>query len=461
MTPKRKRSLCSRVSLFFGALLFVAGTVAAVCSWLATMEHIDTFFDTQQMLFAKRLASAQYASLTSHLPETDDALAVRGRGDEGEQEDDALAFAVFSPEGKLLLSDGEEGKKFVFNPKANGFVNTRVKGDRWRIVWLTSQDGRVVVAVGQELEYRGEMAFEMLAGQMLPWLVLMPVLVLGLIIMLSRELSPLRRIAADLSARAPNDATPIEVGVQSEVWPLVQALNSLFARIDAMLRRERAFIANAAHELRTPLAGLSVQAQVAHSAKKPEARAHALVQLRKGINRTGRLVDQLLMLFRLESFDGAHARAQGAAASPAPRERLEWDGLVRCALEEAQGQIEGKGIRLAVSGASSAVVQGWKELLDVLLRNVIGNAVKYTPEGGAMEVVLEPRRLVVRNGCRDIAEADARRLGERFFRPPGQNEPGSGLGLSIAKRIAELHGLSMSISVRPGSFAVTIGLPGI
>ena len=449
---KRKRSLRFRLSRFFAILLFAAWSIAALSSWLISKERIDTFFDTQQMLFAKQLAGAGYGTITSHLPDTDDILAAAGKGDEGEQEDDALAFAVFSPEGKLLLSDGEEGKKFVFTPHANGFVNTRVDGERWRIVWLTSLDRKVIVAVGQEREYREEMVLEIIVGQMLPWLFLLPVLLIGLIWMLSRELAPLRAVAESLAMRDLNDTTPVAINVQSEVLPLVQALNGLFARFGAMLRRERAFIADAAHELRTPLAGLSIQVQVAQNARQPEKRSHALAQLRKSIGRTSRLVDQLLMLFKLESQD---AKPSGFVSTSSSR--LPWAGLVKTALEEAQDQIEAKGIGLSMlEDSSGASVSGQGELLGVMLRNVVNNAVKYTPEAGKIEILLSGCGLTVRNSSRDIPAEETARLGERFFRPPGETEAGSGLGLSIVKRIAELHGLAVKINEASGWFTVTI-----
>lgn len=454
---KRKRSLRFRLSFFFAILLLAAWSAAALSSWLISMKRIDTFFDTQQMLFAKQLAGASYNPRTAHLPDTDDILAAAGKGEEGEQEDDALAFAVFSPAGRLLLSDGEEGKKFVFAPDSNGFVNTRVDGDRWRIVWLTSLDRSVIVAVGQECEYREEMVFEIMAGQMLPWLLLLPVLLIGLAWMLSRELAPLRAVAVSLGMRDLNDTTPVAINVQSEVLPLVHSLNALFARFGAMLRRERAFIADAAHELRTPLAGLSIQVQVAQNARQPEKRSHALVQLRKSIGRTSRLVDQLLMLFKLESQD-----ADPSGSGKPSLSRFEWSRLVASALEEAREQIEAKSIELAVCDDSSgAYVCGQNALLGVMLGNVIGNAVKYTPEAGKIEVLLNARNLTVRNSSRDIPAAEMARLGERFFRPPGETEMGSGLGLSIVKRIAELHGLIVNLNATSGCFAVTFAFSGI
>ena len=455
MRPRPEWSLRLRLSLFFALLLFVAWSVAAVWSWRESVERIDTFFDTQQMLFAKRLAFARYSSLTGHLPDTDKMLA--DHGDEGEQEDDALAFAVFTPEGELLLSDGEEGKNFAFSLEASGFVNSRVDGEWWRIVWLHSLDRRVVVAVGQELEYRDEMVLEMITAQMLPWLFLVPVLLCGLVWMLGRELAPLRSVAVELSRRSPDDTAPVGVTVQSEIRPLLYSLNSLFTRVGAMLRRERAFIANAAHELRTPLAGLSIQSEVAQNAKQPETRAHALAQLRKGINRTSRLVDQLLMLFKL---DISNSDEEGSRASPAQvisKSPMAWGDLLQSAVTEIREYAEMKEISLMVTDESDgAVIYGQSELFDVLLRNALGNAVKYTPQTGEIRVSLTRQSLTISNTGQPMDAADAARLGERFFRPPGQAEPGSGLGLSIVRRIVQLHGLDLKIDVKPDWFTLTL-----
>lgn len=458
MRVQRTWSLRLRLSLFFAGLLLAVWSVTALYSWWESREYIDQFFDTQQMLFAKRLAAARYTPIGTHLPATKDMLHSR-HADKGEQEDDALAFAVFRPDGSLLLSDGDAGRQFVFSPGTSGFKNVRVDGDRWRIVWLTSLDKQVVVAVGQELEYRKEMALEMLMGHMLPWLFALPALLLGLTWMLSRELAPLRSVAAGLAGREPNDLTPIDTVIQSEIQPLVQSLNTLFDRIGAMIRRERFFIAHAAHELRTPLAGLSIQAQVAQTTKQPAKREHALGQFRKGVSRASRLVDQLLLLSRLESVTMGESPAQAGE-----KELLHWDELLRESLEDYREQMETKALRVSLPAVeqesdADAVILGQRELLRTLLGNLVGNAVKYTPEKGEITLSLNGRGLVIQNSSREICPSDASRLGERFFRPAGQTEPGSGLGLSIVKRIADLHGMVVRVEVMPGLFSVAVLFP--
>ncbi len=456
MKKKNPRwSLRLRLSLFFGLLILLTWGVALGWSWLENREYINEFFDTQQMLFAKRLAAADFGNLTRQLPDTEDLFPKSTRIHKGEQEDEALGFAIFDRSGRLLLSDDDNGSNFIFAEKSNGFVDSHIRGDDdlWRIVWLPSLDGRALVAVGQELEYREDMVLEMLAGQMLPWLLLLPVLLIGLAIIVGRELAPLRSVAQSLEKRAPDDVAPIETDVPAEARPLVRALNNLFLRVGLLLRRERAFISDAAHELRTPLAGLSIQAQVARIAKEPAARDHALDQLLAGIARANRLTDQLLMLFKLESLQDS------PGAAPPQQDKLQWAALLEETLDEAKGQLEDKNLQLLLrlpATASAPALTGNRDLLAILLRNLISNAVKYTQPGGQIQVTLERHSLSMANQAGHIPSEHAARLGERFFRPPGQQEPGSGLGLSIAKRIAQLHGLGLAISARPDWFEVKI-----
>ncbi|MDR1125419.1 MAG: two-component system sensor histidine kinase QseC [Deltaproteobacteria bacterium] len=455
MKKKQRWSLRLRLSLFFAILLLMTWSIALVWSWLENRAYINEFFDTQQMLFAKRLAAADFGSLTRQLPDTEDLFPKSARVHKGEQEDDALGFAIFDRQGRLLLSDDENGSNFIFAEKGNGFANSRLRGedDLWRIVWLPSLDGRALVAVGQELDYRADMVLEMLAGQMLPWLLLLPVLLICLAVIVGRELAPLRSVAANLEKRAPADVTPIETEVPAEARPLVRSLNNLFLRVGSLLRRERTFISDAAHELRTPLAGLSIQAQVAQIAKDPAARAHALEQLMAGIKRASRLTDQLLMLFKLES------QQDSSQAAPPRQDEVDWAELLTEALAEAQGQVEGKNLQLREdppAGPAAPAITGNRDLLAILLRNLVSNAVKYTPPGGRIEVALDQRGLSIANSGHQVPAELAPRLGERFFRPPGQREPGSGLGLSIARRIAQLHGLRLVVRIKSDWFEVKV-----
>ncbi|MGV8776439.1 hypothetical protein ACV35M_33620, partial [Pseudomonas aeruginosa] len=168
-------------------------------------------------------------------------------------DDDALAFAIFTPDGRLVLNDGDNGEGIAYGYQREGFADGRLVGedDPWRFVWMTSPDGKYRIVVGQEWEYREDMALAIVAGQLIPWLVALPIMLIIMMVLLGRELAPLNKLALALRMRDPDSEKPLNAtGVPSEVRPLVESLNQLFARTHAMMVRERRFTSDAAHELR-------------------------------------------------------------------------------------------------------------------------------------------------------------------------------------------------------------------
>ena len=442
--PASQKSLRLRLSIFFSLFMLMAWLAAAFFAWQTCRDYIDEFFDSQQMAMAGTLSVADVTRSPEQLPRVTDMLPGVDKHNFGELESDAIAFAIFSPDGQLLLANGDKGKDFIFDPSRRGFTDSAIKNDDdiWRILWMNSRDGHYVIAVGQELEYRQDMALEMLEGQLVPWLILVPVLLAGLFILLTRELAPLRSMAGDLRSRTPEDTTPLPLKrLPSEVLPMAESLNGFFLRTREMLTRERSFISNAAHELRTPLAGLRIQAQVAaQPGIDQDSRTDALAFLRQGIDRCARLIDQLLALSRLEASSGTDSPLL-KNFSP-----VSWTNLLETFLPEYQARIDHSKIRLESHLSTlEATVQGNPTLLSMLLRNVLENAAAYTPEGGLIRITLEQHRLVVQNDSDCLPDDQFSRLGERFFRPPGQTKTGSGLGLSIIGRIASIHGFRLAI----------------
>lgn len=451
----KRLSLRLRLILIFSLLALLTWSTASVVAWVMSRNTINEVFDTQQMLFAKRLATANLGDLLADesarsLPKTKKLVH---HGKRGEQDDDALAFAIFDRDGKMLLNDGENGADFLFDGEREGFTDGERKGDddSWRLVWLTSPDGRYRIVVGQEWDYRRDMALGMVTGQLVPWLATLPVLMLLIALMVGRELRPLRAVAAGLRRRAPDDATPLDARqVPTEVRPLVDALNALFSRINALLVRERRFTSDAAHELRSPLAALRVQTEVVQLAgDDAPMREHALDNLTVGIDRATRLVDQLLTLSRLDSLSDL--------AELAP---IDWNDLVTMTLAEQDRQAHAAGVTLRHEHRGTPPPrQGETLLLSLLLRNLLDNAVRYTPQGGVVTVTLSERSLTVEDDGPGVTAEHLARLGERFYRPPGQEQTGSGLGLSIVQRIAGLHGLQISFANRSaGGFVARLAL---
>jgi two-component system sensor histidine kinase QseC len=278
----------------------------------------------------------------------------------------------------------------------------------------------------------------------------LPALALAIWLGVGSGLRPLRELRGQLARRDAADLSPLDdARAPAEIAPLVAELNRLFARIGETLQRERRLTADAAHELRTPLAVLSTQAQVARRAGSEAARDEALDALVAGAERAARLIEQMLTLARLES-----GQPQGAM------QRVELRSLARDALAELAPRALAKRLDIALEDGPEVAIEGHPGLLGVLLRNLIDNAVRYTPPGGSVRVALRtPAELEVRDSGPGVPAAELPRLGQRFHRL-AQDEAGSGLGLSIVLRIAELHGADVRFAPGPDrGLAVRVRFP--
>jgi two-component system sensor histidine kinase QseC len=269
-----------------------------------------------------------------------------------------------------------------------------------------------------------------------------------------RGLAPLRRLGHALAARRAAELQPVTLGdTPAEVAPVLAALNGLFERVRALLDAERRFTADAAHELRTPIAAIRAQAQVALGEADDARRRQALAQTLAGCDRAARLVDQLLTLARLE------------AAEAPPLQVVDLGALARSVLGDAAPAGIAKGQSLSLDATPHAWVRGDATLLAVLVRNLVDNAVRYSPPGARIEVRAAREGagvvLSVEDSGPGLSPSDLARLGERFFRVVGSGETGSGLGWSIVRRVAAVHGAALQAqrSTRLGGLAVQAVFP--
>ncbi|PXX49574.1 ATP-binding protein [Aquitalea magnusonii] len=422
-------------------LIWLVSTVVAA---YAAHHEVDELYDTQLTLFARQLLSVNMGEHGEGelpvLPKT--KKLIRG-GDRGDTEDDDIGVAVWNEQGDLLLSDGK-GRHFRFDAARRGFytVSGQDDKDEWRLFYLPAPDGSRLVAVGQRQKLRHEVVRKVIQGQLLPWLLGLPVLLLLILWAVRQGLRPLQLLADNLARRSPLEHSPLPENVPGEVLPMVRALNALLARIAAAMEHERRFTADAAHELRTPLAALQVQAEVMALMPDEAGRQHALGQLQQGIGRATRLVEQLLALSRLDPLQGL------PAAQP-----VDWAVVCRDAMADVSAAAAAKNMQLQLHWQDSAAqvlpLAGDATLLTLMLRNLLDNAVRYCPPGACIELQAAATGLLVRDNGPGIAPEWLARVHERFFRPPGQDMPGSGLGLSIVERIASLHGLRLQLANRP------------
>jgi len=443
------QSLRARLIAGYILLTLLAWAGASIAAWHQTSKTLNKLFDTQQVLFAKRLSALNLDNVQgeTQLPRTKNMISHH----RGKQDDDTLAFAIYTADGKLLLNDGDNGRNLIYRYQRDGFVDGKLAGDddKWRMVWVTTPDGKHRIVVGQEWEYREDLALDIVFSQLTPWLIALPLILLLLVWLVSRALAPLHKLANQLRTRKPDDDSEIpSQSLPQEVRPLVIALNQLFSRTGELMQRERRFTSDAAHELRSPLAALKVQAEVAQLAQNDEpVRDHALNNLNEGIDRATRLVDQLLTLSRLDSLAGLD-----------DVQEVELQLLLQNAVMDAWHQAvrEGIDIRLDIQDAS-VKRQGQPLLLSLMVRNVLENAVRYSPRGSVVNVVLQSREITITDNGPGVSPAFLTSLGERFFRPPGQEKTGSGLGLSIVRRIAALHGMqALFLNSDSGGFQVRI-----
>lgn len=447
----KKLSLQIRLILSF---IGIAGTVwlsAGAISWYEGREQLDEFFDTYQLLLARQLSTADWDNVT---PETQIKIdnILKNLNEDGEEDDDALGFAVFNNMGEMVFNDGYDGRLFPYAPGVSGFLNMRIghKKNLWRILWVKTTNQQFTIAVGQKMEFRNEAALELVEETLFPWFIGLSFLLIASVLMVNRSFRPLKTITGNLRHRSPDDFTPLDsTKLPSEIKPLADALNHLFERINNMLQRERSFISDSAHELRSPLTALKVQLEVAQLAEDDaQIRNQALNKLNQGIDRACRLVEQLLALSRLEAF---------SSQTNQERENLDWDEIITSAITEQQEAADNQKIIIEFSGDHSfPSKEGYSLLWSLLLRNLLDNALRYSPHAAKIFVRIEKSSLSVTNTGVKVAEEYLPRLSERFFRPPGQTQSGSGLGLAIVDRIARLHRCRCSFANIGEGFRVTI-----
>jgi two-component system, OmpR family, sensor histidine kinase QseC len=347
-----------------------------------------------------------------------------------------LAIAVWNRQGQLLLVD-REGMQLPRRADASGFVDMQLGGEPWRVYYLQSPSGESLVAAGQRGDERDELVRDLVVGQLVPWLLVLPVLLLAMAWAVKRALQPVRALTRELQGRSADDLRPVPVNhAPHELQPMLQAMNGLFSRIESTLERERRFTADAAHELRTPLAVLRAQWDVLKRSSGAAERAQAAARLDAGMDRVDRLVTQMLALSRLEATE----RLPQAAA-------LQWEPIVEQAVSDVLPLAERRRIELdcewPAAGTLALPLRGDAALMSVLLRNLLDNAVRYAPEGSNVLLRFGASTLQVENDGPPLPHEMLVHLGERFRRIDGQHESGSGLGVSIAQRIAALHSLRL------------------
>ena len=434
--PRTPRSLQTRLLTTVLTLVLVAWGVAAALAWHETDDEVSDLLDAH-------LAQTAALLRLQPLDELDE-----DRLNEAPELDKHQPRVVFQlwHEDQLLARSASAPQEPLTQRRKRGFADSQVDGKAWRVFVTQGRESDVRIVVGELQSVRKEIVQASLTSILKPMAWALPLLALGIWWAVRGSVRPLGRLGNAVAARQPQSLAPLSTaGVPPEVLPLVTALNELFQRMARLLATEQQFTADAAHELRTPIAGIRMQAQVAQGATDAHERAQALEATVQGCDRATRLVEQLLQLARLD-----------AEATP-DRSSTPLADVARQVAADLQATAERRHQRIVLREpiAPGVHIPLPEPLARVLLRNLLDNALRYSPEGAEVQLQMDDQgdghgQLGVEDSGPGLTPEEQARLGERFFRVLGTGQSGSGLGWSIIQRIARLHHLQVGTDRSPG-----------
>lgn len=428
-------SLRRRLLSFILAAIALASVLQASSAYRTALAQADALFDYQLQALARSVGAGVPLSPSNIV---------------GAPESLDLMVQIWGPDGVQIF---RSTSRALPTQTRLGFSDVSVDGVRYRVYSL--QAPQHIIQVAQDLDARRARARSLAVAAALPVALLAPLLMAAVWWLITASLSPLGRMRRQVAQRASDDLSPLpDADLPREVLPLVRELNLLFERMRQSLEAQQQFVADAAHELRSPLAALKLQAQGLRRQRDGADQAAAVARLNDGIDRAILLTEQLLALAREE-----------AAAASSLHEAVDLMEVARAASGDVLPGAAARGIDVGLAASDPVLARGRAESLRILLRNLLENAVKYSPPGGRVDISLSRRDevacLVVEDSGPGIPEAERERAFDRFYRVPGTVGTGSGLGLAIVKVIADRHGGTVRLdrSAALGGLKVEVCLP--
>jgi two-component system OmpR family sensor kinase len=432
-------SLRARLLFFLLAAIVLAAGTQALVAYRTVLKEADEIFDYHMQQMAM--------SLRAGLPPS---AAVGGIGSADQNFE--FVVQVWTADGERIFESADRAA--LPQIAVLGFADVQARGTTYRVYSMQARG--LVIQVAQDMAVRRQMAGALALRTVMPVGLMAPILMLVVWWVVSRSLAPVARVRTQVAARQADDLSPVsESGLPEEVRPLVHELNLLFERVRHAFEAQKHFVADAAHELRSPLAALKLQVQGLHRAHDEATREVAVGRLTAGIDRATRLVEQMLALARHEA-----SVASGTAATP-----VDLAELARLAISDVVATAQARHIDIGMDESAAAVVTGHAEALRMLLRNLLDNAIKYTPEDGRVDLRIaadaEGAALIVEDSGPGLPAEERERVLDRFYRAGASQASGSGLGLAIVKSIADLHGASVGLdaSERLGGLRAVVRFP--
>ena len=431
-------SIRTRLLLSLLPMFIVAEAVIGTVSYRYVLRESHELFDyhLRQMALSLRDQGA--------------VLPPPGPPEDREQFD--FVVQIWSADGSKIYLSHTRSRARLPERATLGFADVVTENERWR-VYSTLASGRVI-QVGQPFEVRERIAAAAALRSLTPLLIFAPLVALAIWWLVGHSLRPIERIATELRRRDAQQLDPVsEEQLPTEVEPMVRSLNGLLERLRRAFATQRAFVADAAHELRTPIAALKLQAGLVGRARDDASRGEALRDLHAGIDRSAHLVDQLLTLARSEP----HARAAAGAM-------VDLASIADEAIAGMMPLAQARGSQVLLDAQRPAELQGDANALHSLVRNLVDNALRHTPTGSRIEVAVTSRDdeicLSVDDDGPGIPVEERERVFDRFYGRSAGDDAGSGLGLAIAKAVVDRHAGRIDLDQSAlGGLRVTVRVP--
>jgi two-component system sensor histidine kinase QseC len=432
------RSLKKQLLLSLLTSLLLVWGVTAYISYKQTRDEITELFNAELAQSARVVHAfvenmVRQRALTK-LWERDKTPELFDTPILGHKYERKIAFQLRSVKEGLVLRS-ESAPEFALSLTRNGYSETMLDGQLWHVFSLSTENGNYVIHVGQRDDIRRELVEGIAGQQVIGFLIALPILGMMIWWIVSRTLSPVNQVKEQLASRAAGYLQPLSVdNLPDEVLPVVTQINSLFAMLEQAFANERNFTSDASHELRTPLAGLLTQIQVAQKTTDTQMRDQALQKAQQAVSRMTHTVQQLLTLSRVQ-----HQQAGIAKQSVDVNE-----ALIEV-ISDLDHAARDKRIDIELQGEPGLLIEANPQLFQVLIRNLIDNAIKYSPIEGLIKVACRRKKnrlhLTVDDSGPGVADDDYQRITQRFYRcvETANSVEGSGLGLSIVQRIVALH----------------------
>jgi len=447
----RQRLLLAILSVFIAAWI-----ITTAGAYLDSRREVEKLLDSELEQVARALLTLSQHELAEQLKssaaDNNRTLDMFGYDQAQPGAVAKLAFQVWIDNKLALRSSNSPSQQLA--QVSSGFTIFDSADERWRVFSLTDERPHITVYVGQHFSARDDLVGATALRTIVPVFLAVPIIALLTWVCIGQALRPLNKVAERVAGRSSFDLSPIEdPNFPTETKPLIDSLNRLFGRLGHAFDTTRRFTADAAHELRTPLAGIAAQTDVALLATDPAVRSAALMNMKTAIKSMAHLVQQLLTLARCDS-----------ATSSTVFSAVDFSATVESTMQQLEFTATAHQIKMQFAGHESLTVEGCAMSLALITRNIVDNAIRYTPPGGAVNVEVGERDnrvwLRVTDTGPGIDPAQRELLFQRFYRGAQQHISGSGLGLSIVQRCVDIHGGDIDLqSPERGGLSVLVRLP--